>query len=767
MGAGEAREEVVARALFMRRPHLLALAAALVAVFLAAAARRHFSGGIESGLVAAALCLVPAHGARWLAAAGRAEAPGAALLLLELAAMAALATRRFAPLGTELALLLAFLHATRRGDARGASSKTFDILARGLLLVGLASLAREALESGLAAGRFLLFLPAVVEAFLPARERSDTAALGRSALALALLGTAWLQGPAAETSRTAIAFVGGVAGTALSAARQGQRPLLVPLVVPAGTALLLHDKALASLLLLLGAASVPAAVAENGRAVLVAERWRRALAGLGVAWTITALALFLVGTRARVGGVDFFYYVCFARDLAEGAPVAEWRHGYFPGVYAWWRAVMAVSGRSLASLQWGALVLLLLNAFLASAVAARASRSAAAGAFAGLLAALLSLALEGAEGCTEPIAALPVLVALLLWNGAPLSGARGLARAIALGAGFGLGLYAKQQGGLLSLAWLSLLPDVVSGPLERRHRLSHVLAIPLVASGTFLAGILLEGEGMAPLRYGLASAYVYPPQGSFSGNSAALLAPRPTGLAFLATALAGGAWLLAHLRPRERALAVEPWARVLAFSAVAAGAALLQLTKRAYPHYLLLAAPFVAVAVAVAGARLAEEAPLRRPLARFAWLAAAAIFLGARSGVPGSFSAWSLADEPPETRWYREAAVERDLARVASFVRRGDDLLLVPPGRNEVHFLLGTRATSYPGGYGWGTDLVTLADVDWPCVERVLVLPPRGDPFLAASWKAHRAEETVASLSRRGFVEVASFETMRLWRRAR
>ncbi len=51
--------------------------------------------------------------------------------------------------------------------------------------------------------------------------------------------------------------------------------------------------------------------------------------------------------------------------------------------------------------------------------------------------------------------------------------------------------------------------------------------------------------------------------------------------------------------------------------------------------------------------------------------------------------------------WRLDPAVARDLEAARSHVRPGEDVLVLPPRRNEVHLTLGTRSVSFPLGYGW------------------------------------------------------------------
>ncbi|MBS2021234.1 MAG: hypothetical protein JST92_02410, partial [Deltaproteobacteria bacterium] len=210
-----------------------------------------------------------------------------------------------------------------------------------------------------------------------------------------------------------------------------------------------------------------------------------------------------------LAGVDFYAYVCFARDLISPRGASAARFAYFPGVYVFWAAVMKLWGQSLRDLQQGYVTLLFTNAALCALLVFRAlGRSSKgpltpqarvlAGAFAFAWCLLLDVPLEGFVGATEPIATLPFLLGLLAWGGAPLTGRAGSWRALALGLGIGLGVFGKQQALLVAFGWLALVPDVL-GP-KPLHARSTLLLIPIAAVGTLLSALQLSGGLSALVR---------------------------------------------------------------------------------------------------------------------------------------------------------------------------------------------------------------------------------------------------------------------------
>ena len=271
-----------------------------------------------------------------------------------------------------------------------------------------------------------------------------------------------------------------------------------------------------------------------------------------------ATARQLLAARPLVEGIDFYYYLCVARDLADGVDTSPTRHFYFPGVYRFWRAVFALFGRSLPALQTAYIALLVANALAVAAVVWRGAGGAAPALLAGLWYLALCASIEGFAGPTEPLATLPVLVGLAAWGGEPLVGRRGLARALALGAGLGLGVYAKQLGGLLAVGAAAMPLMNLAAPPNRRHEWVCLAAIPAAATLVLLIGILAEGEGLTPLRLGLSFASDYAVQGTLRKNLLWIASHAPL-LSIASEALVAVFALLA-LMPRWRPLLGERWA---------------------------------------------------------------------------------------------------------------------------------------------------------------------------------------------------------------
>lgn len=296
---------------------------------------------------------------------------------------------------------------------------------------------------------------------------------------------------------------------------------------------------------------------------------------------------YILAVRPRIEGIDFYFYVCFARDLAAGAGDVSRTHlDYFPGVYAFWRAALAASGGRLPGLQWAYVGLLLANAALLFALVRRVTGSLRSGGYAALWYVVLFSLYEGFYGCTEPLTTLPALAGLLVWGGEPLRGARGALLTLALGAGLGLALFAKQQGGLISLGAVSLGVLAIAAPAERRPSLSQLLALPAIAAGSFVLAGWVVGYGLAEIRGGLRYVDAYESHGSFAGNLNAFWHNSP--LSAVAICMAALIYAAPLVSRRLRPLLAERSYAVGCFALLAGAASLLQFTKRTYLHYALI-----------------------------------------------------------------------------------------------------------------------------------------------------------------------------------
>jgi hypothetical protein len=348
-----------------------------------------------------------------------------------------------------------------------------------------------------------------------------------------------------------------------------------------------------------------------------------------------------------------------------------------------------------------------------------------------------------------------VLIGLAVWGGEPLLGRRGLGRALVLGAGLGLGVYAKQLAGLLAVGAAALPLSNLAAPRDRRHRWAYLAAIPAVAATVLLVGILAEGDGLAPLSIGLFAVSGYKPQATFQFNLQWIASHAP--LLALATVGLLAVFALLALVPRWRPLLGERWAALAGFALLAGLVALLQFSKRPYLHYALLPVPMLIVGVTLVATALL----LRLPVRIEGWPEAAvvvAVLVGLLVVDRGE-----IAQPAP---WRTRLDVAADLAQLKSELRPGEDLLVIPPRRNEIHFFLGTRSRSFAPGYSWapGSGLLEAA-VRNPGLDAVLVLQTGLDETDALTWRLLECDRGVAALAPAGFQPILKLRTATLFRR--
>jgi hypothetical protein len=325
----------------------------------------------------------------------------------------------------------------------------------------------------------------------------------------------------------------------------------------------------------------------------------RAVMGGGIAVATVATVQYLLMITPQVGGVDFFYYVCNARDMLLRPDAFSTRaYSYFPGVYAFWRTAWLATGGSLLGLQASAVLLVVANSLVLGWIVYRVCRSGSIGALAIFWYLLLASRYQGFAGVTEPLATLPWLVGLAIWQGTTLRGPAGWMRAIGLGIALGLTTYAKQQAGLLTLGAIAWLMERPATPPPYRHDLRQLILVPLIAGGTLLIGILAEGKGMTPLLQGGQLATAYAREGTWLWNLYVQVRHDETAALFALFSLGGwGALYFSSWRTRRLD---RPWLRLASFSILAGIATLIQFRSRPYGHYALLGIPcLVLVDVAV------------------------------------------------------------------------------------------------------------------------------------------------------------------------
>jgi hypothetical protein len=187
-------------------------------------------------------------------------------------------------------------------------------------------------------------------------------------------------------------------------------------------------------------------------------------------------------------------------------------------------------------------------------------------------------------------------------------------------------------------------------------------------------------------------------------------------------------------------------------------------------HYALLPLPFFVACVVIAGAAIGSRAPLQLRQSNLMRIAAAGLALIAfirsdefLSPWPPAFSRMAMVQPIP---WRQLPGVDADWNTLRTWIRPGDDVLLLPPRRNEIHFALGTRSVSFEQGYGWALypEMVEKA-IRSPGLQGVFILKKYLDPTDRETWDKLHCDSAIADLPSAGFQLVADLDTMAFWRR--
>ncbi len=497
--------------------------------------------------------------------------------------------------------------------------------------------------------------------------------------------------------------------------------------------------------------------------------YRMTLVVLTVGVAMLATVLHLFAFRPTVEGVDFYMNVCFARDLNAGHhDVAMLRYVYFPGVYRFWRLAMSVAGASLAAIQWSYLVLLVGNAVLVAAIVFRTSRSMLLSLWSGLWLMVLLSHLEGFGGLTEPITTLPFLVGMLIWGGEPLRGRRGLINAALLGAALGLTVFMRQQAGILPLGAVGLLVNLVLAPRQRRHQLGALALLPVLAVSVLVACFALEGEGLEPVRIGLRMVSGYTGEASWIANLQNLCSfDRSLPGAALFAVLA---WIA--LTWRRRQLHGEPIMGLASWCLPVLALTLLQYRWRGYAHFSLIGAPCLVFTVALlawAVWRMLPDALRRHNLTHLFLLGLAAAPLLVSSGGAQALHLWSFNPWERAERivpWHEQPDIVEDVAALRELVEDHDNLVILPPRRNVIHFLLGTRSLTSSGyRFGFRNEGIDLPGIDWQTVDAVLVLQQGLDSTDVKIWSELECAAALEGAQAAGLRHWQGLHTMTLWMR--
>jgi len=488
---------------------------------------------------------------------------------------------------------------------------------------------------------------------------------------------------------------------------------------------------------------------------------RGAASAAAIVFALLALR-FSLAARPLIDGVDFYLVILYARDLAHGAAdIPLSRYIYFPGIYTFWKAVYLAVDGSLAGMQWAYVGLLVVNGVLTGAILATVTANWQAGLLASALYLMEGSRIESLYGCAEPVATLPYLLGLWSWLLLSRRGA-GTGGLLALATGFGLALYTKQQGGLLALGFVGLLPALKLADPPDKYTLRQWLLIPLVSTGVFAVAMWLEGGGVAAATYGLRFAADYPQEGSWGGHLERAWEMTQPFSNFLP---AGIAVCLIGWRYRDR-LPLPPFSLlILGISIGSVLGGLAQFSKRGYLHYALLLLPsLLLIAGLTIDALIHWLAPHMRQGSRavrsVAMTGAVALLLVHAPGTP-AFVQYVTAqlDAPTKPAGFTER-IKETFQPLCRHVPPDSELLLIPSREQVIHWMCGTRAVTFQPGYAWWSlsPAPFLEALASPDLAYVFLFSDKAGPYERQFFIENGRRRMEEELKRRGFRDAFVFE---------
>lgn len=505
--------------------------------------------------------------------------------------------------------------------------------------------------------------------------------------------------------------------------------------------------------------------------VRAVELWRRLLLIACGLFAAVSLVSYVRAMASSVGGVDFYYYVCIARDmLVRPGDVSDNNYIYFPGVYAFWRTVMHWVGTSLPALQWAYLIAWLTNAVLVACVVWRPTRSLGLAVFAGLWYCVLSTRFDSLSGVSEPLATVWALAGVLMWGGQPLRGPRGWWTALALGIGWGLSVYMKQQAGLLTLGAAALLMGRWTTDRATRHAWAQLVAIPLIAFATLSWGLLAEGHGWVPWQRGLQWATGYGREGSLVLNLYTQI--RGDESAALAAGLSVLAWCGLWRRPPRGERMTRPAMQVASLALLAFLCSLVQFASRPFGHYMLLGVPFLVIACLLLAHECWSLVPRRynqSQLVLFLILGLPGALFVNTAGRHDTLYVWRPVmprGVQLPLRWHERPLVERDLERLRREIPAGSRIYVVAPRRCVVYYQLQASTASR---YGYQFAMRDLDSIDWQSCDFVLIPTSELEPDDLSHCTPAQRDAIRTHILSLGFERSLTDElrTMELYRRLR
>ena len=505
---------------------------------------------------------------------------------------------------------------------------------------------------------------------------------------------------------------------------------------------------------------------SHSRELLYQQGFTKAIIGLWICGGIVSAVAYLTVIHPVIGGVDWFYYLCYSRDAVDAYSTSNNMYSYFPGIYSFWTIAMRLVGSDVSSLQCVFVVALTVNCLLVGIIVWQHTHAKLMAAAAGIWTLMLLSRFDGVQGESEIIANIFFLACLIAWKGASLNQWSRWKSLLLFGIGLGLAVSMKQQAGLLALGALWFLGE----QRQRTHRWDMLFALPAVAGLTLILCVLTAGRGLEPLWLGLSTATAYPGQDSWLLNLYTQF--RHDESFWIVAVISVGLFLRGLFK--EKLDPSSNTTRLIGFLILSGLATLIQFKARPYHHYLLLTIPAVTISSTIIWHQHRDRLTSRSLQRCLLILMAMLPFCWAEDYRWGYHpTQWPSANQvQPLSAWHQRKDIRQYIDHLSQNLPASTTLLVLPGRHNSLHYLLDTRSGSdqgysfneaaYQGDETWQT-LITQTTSEYVLLLHPVVL----DETDRKLWNAKRIEQAGRLLTEHGYVRVKPANDALLFQRAK
>ena len=503
---------------------------------------------------------------------------------------------------------------------------------------------------------------------------------------------------------------------------------------------------------------------SQSREWLYQQGFTKAIIGLWIGGGVVSAVAYLTVIHPVVGGVDWFYYLCYSRDAIGAYSPSNNMYSYFPGVYWFWTTAMQLVGSDISSLQCVFVVALAVNGLLVGIIVWQHTRCKRVATLAGIWTLMLLSRFDGVQGESEIIANIFFLTCLIAWKGVSLNQWSRWKSLLLFGLGLGLAVYMKQQAGLLALGALWFLGE----QRQRTHRWDMLLTLPAFAGLALILCVLTAGRGLDPLWLGLSTATAYPSQDSWWLNLYTQF--RHDESFWIVAVISVGLFLYGLCKKNPDPTSNST--RLIGFLMLSGLATLIQFKARPYHHYLLLTIPAVTIGSTILWHQQRDRLTNRSLQRCFLILMAMLPFCWAEDYRWGYHpTQWPSAKQvQPLSSWHQRHDVRDYLDHLSDNLPASTTLLVLPGRHNSLHYLLNTRSgsdqgysfneTAYQSDKTWQT-LITQANSEFVLLLHPVVL----DETDREIWNSDRIQQAQRLLENHGYIRVTPADRALLFQR--